>query len=68
MLTYFIEQDLVPLERKNWSGFKIDDICGKCKRGHLQITGEKEDTGEKKMDYFRCDYYGSDLKNQRIDL
>jgi hypothetical protein len=68
MLTYFMEQDLVPLERKNWGGFRIGDICGKCEKGHLQITGEKEDTGEKKVDYFRCDYCGSDFKNQRIDL
>ena len=67
MITYFTEQDLVPLEKKNWNRFKIGDTCSKCKKGHLQMTGEREDTGIKKVDYFRCDYCGSEFRNQSIN-
>jgi hypothetical protein len=67
MLSYFEEQDLIPLEKKNWGGFRKGDICSKCKKGHLQLTGKKEDTGFKKIDYFQCDYCGSEFRNQRFD-
>jgi hypothetical protein len=67
MLNYFIEQDLVPLERKNWGGFKIGDLCNKCKKGYLQMTGEREDTGIRKTDFFKCDYCDAEFKNYRID-
>jgi hypothetical protein len=69
MITYFIEQDLIPLERKtHWGGFKVGELCSKCKKGTLQMTGEKEKIENKTIDYLQCDYCGSDFKNQRIDL
>jgi len=68
VLTYFMEQDLVPLEKKtNWGGFKIGDLCNKCKKGHLQMIGKREDTGTTKTDFVECDCCGSEFKNQRLD-
>ena len=69
MLTYFTEQDLVPLERKNWGGFKIGDLCNKCKKGHLQMTGEREDTGTTKTHFLRCDNddCAAEFRNYRMD-
>lgn len=33
MITYFTEQDLIPLEKKiNWGGFKIGELCNRCKK------------------------------------
>ncbi len=67
MLTYFMEQDLVPLEKKG-KRFEIDDLCNKCKKGHLQFYGKKEEYDIRKEVYFRCDYCGSEFSNKRVDL
>jgi hypothetical protein len=67
MINYFVQQDSVALEKKDVEGFKIGQLCNKCKRGHLQMTGEREDTGIKKTDFFRCDYCGSEFKNIRAE-
>jgi hypothetical protein len=32
------------------------------------MTGEKEDTGFKKIDYFRCDYCGSEFRHASLGL
>lgn len=67
MVTYFTEQDLIPLERKfHWGGFKIGELCNRCKKGQLQMTAKKEDTGSYRADFLRCDYCDSEFKNQRI--
>ena len=31
------------------------------------MTGEREDTGMRKTDFFRCDYCASEFKNFRIE-
>jgi hypothetical protein len=68
MLKYFMEQDLVPLEKENWGRFKIGDACNKCEKGHLQMAGKKEDTGTSKLiSFFRCNYCASEFKNYRTD-
>jgi hypothetical protein len=67
MLDYFLEQDLVPLEGKNWGGWKIGQICTICQKGTLQMTGEREETGIKQTDFFRCDYCGHEFKNYKIE-
>lgn len=68
MITYFTEQDLIPLEKKiHWGGFKIGELCNRCKKGHLQSTGKKEDSGTRKIDFLQCDYCGSEFRNQRVD-
>ena len=67
MLRYFIEQDLVPLEKKG-KRFEMGDLCSKCKKGRLQITGKKEDYDFRKTEYFQCDYCGSEFSNKRLDL
>jgi hypothetical protein len=64
-MTYLDEQDLIPLEKKtNWGGFKVGDLCNKCKEGHLQITGE---IYHPKTVFLICDSCGSRFKNYRID-
>jgi hypothetical protein len=66
MIDYFTEQDLEPLENKRWR-WKVEDSCIKCGKGTLQLTGEREDTGFRKIEYFKCDYCASPFKNQRIE-
>ena len=65
MITYFIEQDLVPLEKKNWGGFKVGDLCKKCNNGHLQNNG-RESTGATETDFSKCDACGLEFKNYRL--
>jgi hypothetical protein len=67
MIQHFVKQDLVHLENKNWGGWNIDQLCPKCNKGHLQWPGEKEDTGIKTTEFFRCDYCGSEFRNYRRD-
>jgi uncharacterized protein (DUF983 family) len=62
-MTYLMEQDLMPLEKKT-TRFKVGDLCNKCKEGHLQMTGE---IYYPKTVFLRCDTCGSDFGNYRID-
>jgi hypothetical protein len=67
MIMYFVEQDIVHLEKKNWEGWKIGQVCPKCNKGHLQRRGKKEETRTTSTDFFHCDYCGWQFRGYRLD-
>lgn len=43
------------------TGLKIGDLCRKCNKGQLQMTGEKEKTKVLTIDHLHCDQCGSEF-------
>jgi hypothetical protein len=59
-------QDMKMEKKFHWGGFKMGELCNRCRKGQLQMTDKKEDTGTYRAEFLRCDYCGSEFKNQRI--
>jgi hypothetical protein len=66
MIDYLREQDFEHLEHKKWR-WRNGDSCNKCGKGTLQFTGEKEDTGTRKIEVLKCDSCHAKFSNQRIE-
>jgi len=66
MIDYFVEQDLVQLEKAK--GFRVGAKCPKCNKGTLQNTDKREIGERRETEFFECDYCKSQFQSFRAEV